>query len=243
MLEQDRNIHEKMTLFWSSHLVVQSWAVFIATLTYNYQDKLRQNALGNFKDLVKIITLDPAMLLYLNGAANIRTQPDENYGRELQELFCIGKGKNSGYTEDDVKAAARVLTGWSLDFDTLETKFYPFLHDDRDKQFSAFYGNTTVKGRSFNSGKDEIDDMLDMIFDTNEVALFLCRKVYTYFVYSEIDDFTEQNIIVPLAEIFRSSNYEIKPVLDSLFKSEHFFDAMNIGALIKSPIDMNVGWW
>ena len=243
MMDQKRNIHEKMILFWHNHLVVQTWDVFIATLTYNYQNTLRQNALGNFKELVKLITLDPAMLIYLNGAANNKTEPDENYGRELQELFCIGKGKDSKYTEDDVKAAARVLTGWSLNPVTLETTFYPFLHESRDKQFSSFYDNTLIKGRAFNAGKEELDDLLDMIFNTNELALFICRKIYTFFVYSEIDDFTEENVIQPMAEIFRSNNYEIKPVLDALFKSEHFFDEMNIGALIKSPIDMVMGFW
>ena len=243
IINQGFSLEEKMLLFWHNHLVTEFWGVFVAKTSYRYIEKLRENVFGNLKELVKAITLETAMLYYLNGAANNKDAPDENYGRELQELFCIGKGPNSNYTEGDVQAAARLLTGWTVDWNTQTTVWNQWIHDTDDKQFSSFYGNTLIQGKSGDAGQGELDELIDMIFDNNEVALFICRKLYTFFVYAEIDDETEMQIIEPLAQIFRDNNYEIKPVLETLLKSEHFFDIANQGAIIKNPADALLGAW
>jgi uncharacterized protein (DUF1800 family) len=159
----------------------------------------------------------------------------------LQELFVIGKGPNSKYTEADVKAAARVLTGYILNATTITSTFNANRHDVSNKQFSAFYNNTVILGKTGASGATELDELIDMLFNQDEAALFICRKLYRFFVYYEIDAATEANVIVPMAAIFRAGNYEIKPVLKVLFSSTHFFDPQNQGCMIKSPIDFVVG--
>lgn len=241
MIEQDRSILEKMIIFWHNHIPIEFYPVFDARRDYDYLMKIRQRALGNFKELVRELTLDPAMLIYLNGQFNSVGVPDENYARELQELFCIGKGPNANFTEGDVQAAARVLTGWRFNWDTNEIFFDDWAHDTDDKQFSSFYGNRLIAGRTKQDGRDELDDLLNMIFATDECALFLCRKIYRFFVHHNIDEATEEFVIEPLADIFRNNEYEIVPVLQALFSSEHFFDTVNRGAMLKSPLDYHIG--
>ena len=249
MTKQAPTLHEKMILFWHNLLAIQTWDVFVGKADYQYFEMLRRNAFGNYKTMVRDLTLDPAMLLFLNGTFNNKEQPDENYARELQELFTVGKGAGSQYTEADVSAAARVLTGWVINWEEAEgpgdvsSFFYPNYHDTTDKQFSAFYGNRVIAGQSGLGGAQELDELLEMIFDTQEAAKYICRRLYNFFVYPEIDATTETNVIEPLAEQFRSGGYEILPVLRTLFKSAHFFDVANRGAMIKSPIDTLVGLW
>ncbi len=242
MINQDRSIREKMTLFWHNHFATETNDIGNSGYVYKHHNLLRTSALGNFKTLTKAVTLDPAMLVYLNGQLNTATAPDENYGREIQELFCCGKGPGSKYTEDDVKAAAKVLTGWRVN-STTNTSFYTeSRHDITNKTFSSFYNNTVIQGRTGATGGDlEIDAMLNMIFSAQEVAKYVCRRIYRWFVYYDIDASVETNIINPLADLFRNSNYEIKPVLSALLKSEHFFDSLAKGCQIKSPVDLVVG--
>ena len=139
-------------------------------------------------------------------------------------------------------AAAHVLTGYRVNSTTITSYFDSIRHDPTDKTFSAFYSNTVITGRSGAAGANELDDMLDMIFLTNEVALNICRKLYRFFVYYEIDSAAETNVIQPLATIFRNSNYDIVPVLSTLFSSEHFFDTLNRGSIIKAPVDAVMGF-
>jgi uncharacterized protein (DUF1800 family) len=242
MINQDRSIKEKMILFWIDHFGNETGDVGNANYIYKQHNTIRQNCLGNFKQLVKDITLDPAMLRYLNGYLNTAAAPDENYGRELQELFSIGKGPDSKYTEQDVKEAAKVLTGWQINGTTYQTIFTPSRHSTVNKTFSSFYNSTVITGRTGATAGDlELTDLLNMIFAQNEVAKFMIRKLYRWFVYYEIDAATEANVIAPLADIFRTNNYNIKPVLTALFKSEHFFDILNQGCIIKSPVDIVIG--
>ena len=241
MINQDRSIREKMTLFWHNHFSTETNVVGNAQYVYKHHSLLRANALGNFKTLTRAVTLDPAMLVYLNGEKNTKSAPDENYGRELQELFCCGKGADSLYTEADVKAAAQVLTGWKNDATTFIPIFDVKRHDTTNKQFSSFYNNTIIQGKTTaTAGDEEIDALLAMIFGTQEVAKYICRRLYRWFVYYDIDATVEANIINPLADLLRTNNYEIKPVLNTLLKSEHFFDALAKGCLIKSPVDLVV---
>ncbi len=244
MLHQSRSITEKLLLFWHNHFAVEGELVISGEALYQYQEVLRQFALGNFKAFVKQVTLNPAMLRYLNGYLNSKDAPDENYARELQELFTVGKDGGTPFTEDDVKAAARVLTGHRFNPFTAPISYYfDFTkHDTGNKTFSAFYGNTVIQGQAgTNGGVLELDALLNMIFDTQEVALHICRKLYNFFVYYKIDSTIETNIIQPLATIFRNNNYEILPVLDALFKSEHFYDFMQVGCVIKNPLDFYTG--
>ena len=243
LINQDRSIREKMTLFWHNHFATETNDVSNAQFVYKHHDLLRTSALGNFKTLTKNITLDPGMLVYLNGQYNTLTAPDENYAREIQELFCCGKGPDSLYTEADVKAAARVLTGWRNNATTLNSYFTASRHDSGNKTFSSFYNNKVITGRnSATAGEQELDDLISMIFATQEVAKYMCRRLYRWFVYYDIDDTVEQNIITPLANLFRTSNYEILPVLDMLLKSEHFFDVLSRGCVIKSPAELVIGF-
>jgi uncharacterized protein (DUF1800 family) len=240
-IHQDRSLKEKMDLFWNNHFATES-NINRSQLIWNHYQLLNENALGNFKTLTKKITLDCHMLRYLNGEKNTSLAPNENYARELQELFCIGKGANSKYTEEDVKQAAKVLTGWKVDLDKSIAYFKEDEHDITDKKFSAFYNNKIIKGRKgAEAGEGELDELLNMIFANEETALFICRKLYRWFVYYNIDDAIEKNVIVPLAQTLRKNNYEIKPVLKQLFRSDHFFDSVIRGAQIKSPIDFVIG--
>ena len=241
MINQDRSIREKMTLFWHNHFSTETTVISNAQYIFKHHLLLRTYALGNFKALTRAVTIDPAMLVYLNGERNTKTAPDENYGRELQELFCCGKGPDSKYTEADVKAAAQVLSGWKNNSATITSSFDSTRHLTTDKTFSDFYNNTVIKGRTGATAGDlELDDFLNMIFATTEVSKYICRRLYRWFVYYDIDDTVEANIISPLADIFRLNNYEVKPVLDKLLKSEHFFDVLARGCQIKSPVDLVV---
>ncbi|NUM32846.1 MAG: DUF1800 domain-containing protein [Bacteroidetes bacterium] len=237
MLLNDTTIREKMVLFWQNHFSTEGEVIYYEQMVYKMNALLRKHCLGNFKTMIKEVTIDPGMLRYLNGYLNTKTAPDENYGRELQELFTVGKGKDSHYTEDDVKNAAKVLTGWRIDASTVTSYFDGNKHETSNKQFSSFYNNTVITGKTGASGAQETDELITMIFQQNEVAKFICRKLYRWFVYYDIDSTVETNVIEPLATIFRNNNYDIKPVIETLLKSEHFFDTLSMGCQIKSPID------
>ena len=253
MVTQELSIREKMVLFWHNHFVTSIDTVNDPRYSYRYLDILRRNALGNFKDMARQITLDGAMLIYLNGNRNTKRSPNENYGRELQELFTVGKGPEiaqgdyTNYTEADVKAAAKVLTGWKNQGNADGTVgavtwvFDSTQHDTEDKQFSNHYQNRVIAGRSGDDGALELDDLLDMIFDQQETARYICRKLYRWFVYYLIDDATEASVITPMADLLRSGNYEVKPVVALLLKSAHFYDPINRGCIIKSPLEFTVG--
>ncbi len=246
MLNQPVSLLEKMTLFWSNHFVTNQATVNDYRYMYRYNALLRQQALGNVKTFAAAITQEPAMLRFLNGSQNLVNRPNENYARELQELFTIGR--NGGYTEDDVRTAARVLTGWA---DTgyrdevnagIQSIFRPAQHDTTDKTFSATYQNTVIKGRTGpGAGQDELNDLLDLIFRQPETPRHLCRRLYRWFVNDAITPDVETNFVRPLADLFRAANFEIRPVLTALLQSQHFFDESLRGAIIKSPTDLVVG--
>ena len=244
MVNHPVSINEKLTLFWQNHFVTTSYGVSDVRFIYRQNQLLRKFALGNFKDFVIEITKDPAMLIYLNGGQNIVGRANENYGRELMELFTIGRGN---YTEDDVKAAARVLTGWralnfkNLTVATIDSEFVSKNHDTADKVFSDSYQKTVIKGRvGATAGDDELKDFVAMILSQPETARFIVRKFYRFFVQADISVQIENEFIEPLAAIFRK-DYELKPVLNALFKSQHFFDESLYGSQIKSPLDLVVG--
>ncbi len=247
MLNQGINIREKLVLFLHNHFVSEAGIVGDSRYMYKQHATMRQYALGDFKELARVLSIDPAILRYLNGNTNTKSNPNENYGRELQELFTIGKGPEiapgnyTNYTEDDVKAAAKVLTGWRDSQTNINSTFTPSRHDPNDKQFSAAYGNAVITGRADATGAAEVDDLITMIFAQQETARNICRELYRWFVYYVVDDAAEANVIAPLADILRANNYNMKSALDALLKSAHFFDPANMGCMLKNPVDYCVG--
>lgn len=250
-LNQDNTIREKMILFWYHFIptdfdtVRTSANQYVNTnsarIEFDYMNFLRQNVLGNFKTMIRNIATQPAMMFYLNNQSNTATAPDENFARELMELFTLGKGPLSKYTQADVVAAAQVLTGWrvqNLNTTNTTTDFITSKHKTGNKQFSSFFNNKIIQ----NGGAAELDALIDMIFNKSQVvSQYICRRLYRFFVYYDIDDNIETNVIVPLAQTFVNENWNILPVLKQLFKSEHFFDMANRGVYIKSPLDFVVG--
>jgi hypothetical protein len=244
LFNQQPHILEKLSLFWTNHFSTQMQDFNLSKAIFKHYKTIRQHALGNFKTIIKEITIDPHMLYFLNGAWNNKWAPDENYSRELQELYTVGKGPGSGYTENDVKEAAKILTGWRVKDDNPDgnynSYFDPQWHDTTNKQFSPFYGNKVITGKTGAADATETDELLTMILDTQEVAKYVVRRLYRWFVYYVIDAAAEANVIEPLASIFRNSSYDIPTVLKALLKSEHFYDPLNAGCMIKSPVDMYV---
>ena len=241
IVNENLSILEKMVFFWHNHFATETVAVNTARFAYEHNALLRANALGDFKALVKSVTIDPAMLIYLNGYINTKAAPDENYARELQELFTLGKDNVPNYDEDDVKAAARVLTGWRVNPTTNTSYFDATKHDTANKVFTSFYNNTVINYQSGANGANETDELIDMIFSKVECAKFLCRKLYRFFVYYYIDSTVEANIIDPLANTLVANNWQVKPVLAQLLKSDHFYEANSMGCFIKTPVDFLAG--
>ena len=240
------SIRENMVLFWQNHFATEAAIVNDARYVYWMHERFRNNFLGNFKNLVKKVNVDAMMLVYLSGIYNVKEAPNENYARELFELFTIGKGPIDGddsytyYTESDIIEASKVLTGWQVrqNFSGSERQFFnPERHDTSTKNFSLKFSNKSI----VNNGDKEHEDLIDLIFESDRVSEYICEKIYRWFVYYVIDEEVKTKIILPLAKIFRDNNYEIKPVLEALFKSSHFFESHTLGAKIKGPIDFTLG--
>ena len=239
------SIREKMVLFWQNHFATEAIVVGDSRYTYWMNYRLRKHFIGNFKNLVKEINVDAAMLVYLGGIYNVKEAPNENYARELFELFTIGKGPVDGedsytyYTEEDIIQAAKVLTGWYVEdvFSGSERqRFEEENHDKTTKVFSEKFNNKSIQ----NNYEDEHKDLVDMIFENERTSEYICEKIYRWFVYYVIDEDVTSKIIKPLAKVLRDNNYEIKPVLLKLFRSQHFFEIHTRGAMIKSPSDFNL---
>ena len=216
MLTQSHSLREKMVLFWHNHFVSELSVVQLPQRMYHQNRLFRQFAFGNFKELTKQVTVDPAMLIYLDNTKNRKEDPNENYARELMELFTLGIGN---YSEADIAEAAKALTGWQVD--GLQSYLDPERFDDSTKTFMNQTGNF-----------DHLD-IIEIIFTKPEVASFVCRKLYKEFIYFEPDE----SVVEQFATIFRDNDYELKPVLSALFKSDYFYSQEIVGAKIKSPIE------
>jgi len=247
MIQQGTSIHWRMLFFLKNLLVASGGSV---KMLYQYYIMLFNSSFESYKSTIYKITIDPMMLDYLNLQNSHKNKPDENYARELQELFTVGKGPNSQYTEDDVSTMARLLVGWAFSYESKEkingpisTTFNEVNHDTSDKQFSAFYGNRVIKGRKGQDGEKELDEAIDMIFSTNECAMYLCRRLYQFFCYPIIDDTVEKNVITPMADLLRKNNYELMVPLRALLGSAHFFDTSFYNSMIKSPIEFMFGFY
>lgn len=239
MMLEGVSIREKMVLFWHNHFAIAEGNM---QRGYYYLNTLRTHALGNFRTLVEEITIDPAMLLYLNGHQNSRQAPNENYARELLELFTIGRGEAVGpgdytnYTEDDVVQMARALTGWRavyLDTGVPSSRYIANRHDTEDKQLSHRFDNVVIS----NAGADEYKVVIDHILQKSETARYLARQLHIWFIGANIDPVIEANIIEPMAQIILEDEYEVQRALETLLSSTYFFDADKQGCMVSHPLD------
>ncbi len=228
----NNGFRDKLLLFWSNHFVTEWNSYYCSAYLYNYHKTLQENALGNFRTFVEAIGKTPAMLVYLNNNLNIVDEINENYGRELMELFTLGE--NNGYTEDDVYEVSRALTGWTgagggcQYYESDDQRFDPEAHDGSEKE---------IFGRTGNWGYDDVHELI-FTFRATQVSEFICSKIYRYFVNEDID----QEIVAGLAQTFRNNNFELAPVFRQLFKSVHFFHEDLMGTRIKSPVEYLVGF-
>lgn len=210
-------LREKMTLFWANHFVCQDANIFHVQ---QYNNTLRRHALGDFGDFVKAISKEAAMLKYLNNKQNRKQKPNENFARELMELFTLGEGQ---YTEEDIKESAKAFTGYNHNFEG-EFVLRKFQHD---YDFKTFFGHT---------GRYDGDDIIDIILEQKQCARFICRKIYSYFV----NDIIDEARVEELAAVFYK-DYNTEKLMKYLFMSDWFYDDNNIGTKIKSPIEFLVG--
>ena len=222
MLSTPSPLTEKMTLFWHNHFATGQQKVRSASLMYRQNVMLRNYATGNFGAMLREVSKDPAMLIYLDGAQNRKGAPNENFAREVMELFTLGEGH---YSEQDIKEVARAFTGWSMDVDAGEFRFRRQAHDD---------GNKTVFGKE---GKFNGDDIVTLLLQQPATGEFVVNKLWREFVSPEPD----AAVVAQLAATWRAANYEIKPLLRAMFLSNAFWTSANRGVLVKSPVDLVVG--
>jgi len=218
MINSEAQLREKMSLFWHGHFACRVINIFFQQQLLNI---VRENALGNFGDLLREISKSPAMLSFLNNQQNKKQHPNENFAREVMELFTMGRGN---YTESDVKEAARAFTGWGFN---LKGEFVerPFLHDTGNKTFLGKTGN-------FNG-----DDVIDILLEQKQTAKFIAQKLFKHFV----NDTSDIAKIELLANNFYQSGYDIKKLLTEIYTSDWFYDDKNIGTRIKSPVELLAG--
>ncbi|TAE33546.1 MAG: DUF1800 domain-containing protein [Cytophagales bacterium] len=211
---------EKMALFWHGHFAVRAQGRN-AQFMQDYGNVIRQHALGSFGDLLMAVSKTPAMLQFLNNQQNRKNAPNENFAREVMELFTLGRGN---YTENDIKEAARAFTGWQF---TPEGQFIvrDRLHDD---------GPKTIFGKS---GAFKGEDVIGLLLDKPEMARFIVGKVYRYFV----NETPDEKRIDTLANSFRKGGYQIADLMETLFTADWFYDKANLGAHIKSPVELLAG--
>jgi uncharacterized protein (DUF1800 family) len=222
MLATPSPLTERMTLFWHNHFVSSQQKVRYSRLMFEQNALLRRHATGSFGVLLHAIAKDPAMIVYLDSASNRKGKPNENFAREVMELFTLGEGR---YTEDDVREAARAFTGWSLDLDDARFVFRKMLHDD---------GPKTVLGRT---GNFDGDAVLDVLLAQPATAEFVVAKLWREFVSLEPDP----REVTRIGTRFRGAGYDIKVALRELVLAPAFWAPENRGALIKSPVDLVVG--
>jgi len=218
MINSEAQLREKTSLFWHGH-----FACRVINIYFQQQllDIVRKNALGNFGDMLREVSKSPAMLSFLNNQQNKKQHPNENFAREVMELFTMGRGN---YSENDIKEAARAFTGWGFNIHG-EFADRPFQHDNGNKTFLGKTGN-------FNG-----DDIIDILLEQRQTARFITNKIYKYFVNENADS----SMVETLANGFYQSGYSIKKLLEDIYTSDWFYDKKNVGNKIKSPIELLVG--
>ena len=218
MINSKAQLREKMSFFWHGHFACRSNNAYFSQ---NLVNIVRSNALGNFGEMLKAVSKMPAMLQFLNNQQNRKGKPNENFAREVMELFTLGRGN---YNEKDIKEAARSFTGWGFD-KTGEFAFRKNVHDDADKTFMGQTGNF------------DGDDILNFLLKKPETATFITKKIYRYFVNENVDE----TKIKYLSSRFLKNDYDIAKLLEDIYTSEWFYEPQNIGNKIKSPIELLAG--
>lgn len=218
MVNSEAQLREKFALFWHGHFACRNLNVFYQQ---GLLDILRRHALGNFRDMLHQVSKSAAMLNFLNNQQNRKDHPNENFAREVMELFTLGRGH---YTEQDIKEAARAFTGWSANVQG-EYVFRRFQHD---------FGTKTVLGRTGNLSGEEV---LDLLLEQKQTARFITRKAYRFFVNEEVDE----SRVDWLADRFYQNNYDIGKLAADIFTSDWFYSEKNIGSHIKSPVELIAG--
>ena len=218
MINSQAQLREKMSLFWHGHFACR---VDNSYFQQGMLQVIRENALGNFKDLLRGVSKSPAMLQFLNNQQNRKQHPNENFAREVMELFTMGRGS---YTENDIKEAARAFTGWG--FNPLGEFIF------RKNQHDA--GNKTILGKTGNFDGDAI---IDLLLEQKQTARFIVKKIYRYFVNDTVDDAR----VEWLAGRFYQSSYDIQKLLEDIYTSDWFYNEKNIGIRIKSPVELLAG--
>ncbi|QIH34632.1 DUF1800 domain-containing protein [Sphingobacterium sp. DR205] len=218
MVHSEDQLREKMAFFWHGHFASR---VVNSTFSAHILNEIRKNALGNFRDLLFAVSKAPAMLSFLNNQQNKKGHPNENFAREVMELFTMGRGH---YTEADVREAARAFTGWSYDRDArfMERKKF------HDPGMKTFLGKT---------GNFDGNDILDIILEQPATARFITAKLYRFLVNEQVDN----ELVNRLSKQFYDSGYDIKKLLDHIFTASWFYEPKNIGSKIKSPVELIVG--
>jgi uncharacterized protein (DUF1800 family) len=222
MINTKHPLQEKMTLFWHGHFASAYSKVRSPEMLFRQNQTFRRMAVGSFRDITLAISRDPAMIIYLDNQTNRRGHANENYARELFELFTLGIGN---YTEQDIHEAARAFTGWSTNRIVNRFVFNRMQHDTGDK---------TVFGKT---GPWNGDDIVEMATARPESARFICTKLFKFFVF---DNPTPADV-APFVQVYRDSNLEIRPVLEAMFRSPVFYSDRAMWAKIKSPAEFVVG--
>ncbi len=213
-------LQEKLVLFWHGHFTTSAKDEKIASLVWNQNELHRRMGAGNFREYVKQISRDPAMLDYLNNTQNKKAHPNENYARELMELFTLGIGN---YTEDDIKQSARAFTGWTHEGDDFVFRRYD--HDDGVKQFMGRSG-------TFNG-----DDIIEIILQHPACAPYIASKMWKFFAYEEL----EEGLGESLGAMLKENGWELRPIIRTMLTSRGFYQPRAIGSQIKSPVQLVVG--
>ncbi len=214
---------ERMTLFWHNHFTSSLQKTLQPSLLHKQNLLLRRHALGNYADFLHAIAKDPAMLVYLDGYMNVKDEPNENFARELLELFTLGRGH---YHENDVKAAARAFTGWNVNDNNGQFVIRRELHDNGSIRFMG------------QTGSFDGDDIIDILLRNPRTAEIVCEKLWRTFIRDGVPDAA---VIKVWGQSFRASGYDIKGLMRTVLNSSQFWDVSNRGGLTKSPVEVLVG--
>jgi Protein of unknown function (DUF1800) len=214
---------EKTTLFWHGHFATGAEKVQVADMMWTQNQLLRDNALGEFEPLVQAISRDPAMLIYLDSATNRKAHPNENYARELMELFCLGEGN---YTEQDVQQLARCFTGWEIKNKKFRKNEYQ--HDNGTKQLLG------------KSGDFDGEEAVKIVLEQDAMPYFIVGKLVRYFVFDEPQ--ATRELLKPLADQFRSNGLKIGPIVTRILSSNLFFSEHAWARKVRSPIELAIGF-
>jgi len=219
MVKSDHPLEEKLTLFWHGHFATSSQKVRAAYPMLQQNLTFREQGIGSFAALVESVSKDPAMLVFLDNARSNRRKPNENYARELMELFTLGEGH---YTEDDIRNAARALTGWSMHASKWEFQERPFLHDKGNKRFMG------------QSGRFDGSDIIGIILKRPRAAEFLAERLWRFFASEQIP----KGVVGGLEKVLRETDFDIQKTLRALFLHEDFYHPNMIRTQIKGPVQL-----